>query len=52
VWAQRVLTDGLESLLINAGAADLYGAATQRQLTEVLPLAIQATKACLEAASA
>jgi hypothetical protein len=51
VWTQRVLTDGLESLLMNAGAADLYGAATQRQLAEVLPMAIQATKACLETIS-
>lgn len=52
VWTERVLTDGLESLLMNAGAADLYGAATQRQLAEVLPLAIQATKTCLETISA
>ncbi len=47
-WTERVLTDGLELLLTDAGAADLYGAATQRQLAEILPLAILATKSCLE----
>jgi hypothetical protein len=46
-WTERVLTDGLETLLSEAGAADLYGAATQRQLAEILPLAILATKTCL-----
>jgi hypothetical protein len=51
-WAERVLTDGLESLLQDAGAADLFGAATQRQLAEVLPLAMAATRSCLEAAPA
>lgn len=50
-WTQRVLTDGLELLLTDAGAADLYGAATQRQLAEILPLAILATKSCLEPVS-
>src|SRR5579863_8674849 len=50
-WAERMLTDELESLLTNAGAADLYGVATQRQLAEVLPLALVATKSCLEAVS-
>lgn len=46
-WIERMLTDGLESLLTDAGAADLYGAAAQRQLAEVLPLAILAAKSCL-----
>ena len=46
-WTERMLTDGLESLLTAAGAADLYGTATQRQLAEVLPLAILAAKTCL-----
>jgi hypothetical protein len=46
-WTEGVLTDGLESLLTDAGAADLYGAATQRQLAEVLPLAILAMRSCL-----
>lgn len=50
VWTERVLTAGLEALLQGAGAADLYGAATQRQLAEVLPLAMLAAKACLETA--
>lgn len=50
-WAERMLTDGLELLLTNAGAADLYGLATQRQVAEVLPLAIIATRCCLEAVS-
>ena len=47
--SERMLTDGLESLLDEAGAADLYGVATQRQLAEVLPLALMATRRCLEA---
>lgn len=48
-WIEHKLTDGLESLLTDAGAADLYGVATRRQLTEVLPLALLAVKTCLEA---
>ncbi|MGA7989152.1 MAG: hypothetical protein WCB51_12220 [Candidatus Dormiibacterota bacterium] len=46
-WAERVLTDGLESLLRDAGADDLYGSATQRQVAEVLPHALAAVSACL-----
>jgi hypothetical protein len=46
-WTQRVLTDGLESLLRDAGAADLFGTATQRQLEEVLPQALAAIRSCL-----
>ncbi len=46
-WTQRVLTDGLESLLRDAGAADLFGTATQRQVAEVLPQALAAVRACL-----
>jgi hypothetical protein len=46
-WIQRVLTDGLETLLQGAGASDLYGTATQRQVAEVLPLAIAAARNCL-----
>ena len=48
-WIERVLTTGLEGLLRDAGAEDLFGASTQRQLTEVLPLALLAVKACLVA---
>lgn len=46
-WTERVLTTGLESLLRDAGAADLYGTATQRQLGEVLPQALAAVRTCL-----
>lgn len=46
-WTQRVLTTGLEPLLREAGAADLFGTATQRQLAEVLPQALAAVRACL-----
>jgi hypothetical protein len=46
-WTERVLTTGLESLLADAGASDLFGASTQRQLAEVLPLALVAVRACL-----
>ncbi|HVC05454.1 MAG TPA: hypothetical protein VND88_12340 [Candidatus Acidoferrales bacterium] len=48
-WIEHMLTDRLESLLADAGAADLYGVATRRQLAEVLPLALQAAITCLEA---
>lgn len=46
-WTERVLTTGLESLLRDAGASDLFGASTQRQMTEVLPLALLAVRTCL-----
>jgi hypothetical protein len=46
-WIERVLTTGLEDLLRDAGAADLFGASTQRQLSEVLPLALLAVETCL-----
>ena len=46
-WTERILTDGLESLLCAAGAGDLFGTATQRQLAEVLPHALDAVRACL-----
>jgi hypothetical protein len=46
-WIERVLTTGLEELLSDAGAADLFGASTQRQLAEVLPLALLAVQTSL-----
>jgi hypothetical protein len=46
-WTERVLTVGLEALLRDAGASDLFGASTQRQLAEVLPLALLAVRTCL-----
>jgi hypothetical protein len=46
-WIERVLTTGLEELLSDAGAADLFGASTQRQVAEVLLLAMLAVQACL-----
>jgi hypothetical protein len=46
-WIERVLTSGLEDLLRDAGAGDLFGASTQRQLAEVLPLALLAVQGCL-----
>jgi len=46
-WTERVLTTGLESLLRDAGASGLFGASTQRQMTEVLPLALLAVRTCL-----
>jgi hypothetical protein len=47
-WTERVLTTGLESLLRDAGADDLFGASTQRQLAEVLPQALAAVRTCLQ----
>jgi hypothetical protein len=46
-WTRRILSDGLESLLRDAGAADLFGTATQRQVEEVLPQALAAVRTCL-----
>jgi hypothetical protein len=51
-WIERVLTTGLEELLSDAGAADLFGASTQRQFAEVLPLAMLAVQTCLVTADA
>jgi hypothetical protein len=46
-WIERILTTGLETLLRDAGAEDLFGASTQRQLTEVLPIALLAVQSSL-----
>jgi hypothetical protein len=46
-WIERVLTTGLQELLSDAGAADLFGASTRRQLAEVLPVALLAVRTCL-----
>jgi hypothetical protein len=51
-WIERVLTSGLEDLLRDAGATDLFGASTQRQVAEVLPLALLAVQTCLVASDA
>lgn len=47
-WTERVLTTGLDALLHDAGAGDLSGAKTTRQVAEVLPLALLAVKECME----
>jgi hypothetical protein len=46
-WIERMLTTGLDALLNDAGAGDLAGANTSRQLAEVLPIVLIAVKECM-----